>query len=159
MSADLKPRCAVVEWREEYNTGIDEVDSQHKHLFFLVKYLGLETIDETLNELADYVFAHFSAEQKLMEEGDYSELDHHREIHDGFVITVAECIASDHAWDDDRIHELREYLNAWLIEHIMVEDQNFGRWYKNYKQSLEDEKAKGQTVTPEGWFTRIFKRG
>lgn len=153
---NLKPQRHIVEWREEYCGGIDEVDQQHQHLFLLVKEMSLERIDETLDELANYVFSHFSTEQKLMEECSYPNLVEHGEVHDGFVLTVAECIASDHEWDLDRIRELRAYLNAWLINHIVVEDKKFSLWYKEYEQRLKEPLEVKKTLQ-RNWFTRFFK--
>lgn len=153
---DLKPQRHIVEWRDEYCGGIDEVDQQHKHLFFLVKEMSLHQIDETLDELANYVFSHFATEQKLMEECSYPNLVEHHEVHDGFVLTVAQCIASDQAWDNDRIRELRAYLNAWLINHIMVEDKKFSLWYKEYEQQLK-EQSEEQKAQQGNWFSRFFK--
>lgn len=157
MSADLSPQRVIVEWREEYNTGIDEIDRQHQHLFSLVKYLGIETIDETLDELTDFVFTHIATEQKLMVESNYPELDHHRQVHDRFVLTVAEGLSSDQAWDDDRINKLRKFLNVWLSEHILVDDQTFACWYENYKKSLKGQKNTAQSVRRQGWVSRIVK--
>lgn len=156
--SDLKPyRHVVVEWGEEYCGGIEEIDRQHQHLFTLVKYMGFENIEETLDELANYVFTHFSTEQKLMEESSYPDLEGHCQIHNGFVLAVADSIASDKNWDNDRIHELRDYLNGWLVDHILVEDIKFARWYKDYEQRTKGDKNKDRTAAQQGWFSRVFK--
>jgi hemerythrin len=149
-------RVYVVEWKDAYSNGIDQVDEQHKHLFFLVKCLKLETIEKTLDELADYVFSHFSTEQKLMEESVYPDRERHRQIHDQFVSNVAECIANDNPWDDKRLHELRKFLNKWLIGHIMTDDQQFGRWYKQYQYQQNFDAAR-ISEDDRGFLSHLFK--
>lgn len=159
MKVDPKGRRVyVVEWKDAYSNGIDEVDDQHKHLFFLVKCLRLETIEKTLDDLADYVFSHFSTEQGLMDESEYPDRDRHRQIHDQFVSTVAECIADDAPWDDERLHDLRKFLNKWLIGHIMTDDQQFGRWYKQYRYVQNFENSKYYKDEDErSWLSHLFK--
>lgn len=133
MASDGEPQAVhVTEWRQEYCCGIDNIDMQHKQLFELVKYLSLETIEKSLDQLINYVFSHFSAEQQLMDLSGYPQTAYHREIHDGFVLTVAECVASDQPWNHERICALRHHLNEWLIEHIVREDQKFAHWYLEY---------------------------
>ena len=159
MAEDLKPQSdLVIEWREEYCGGIEEVDRQHQYLFLLVKNMSLENIEATLDELANYVFTHFSTEKKLMELSCYPDCDLHCQVHDGFVLTVAECIACDQEWDNDRIYTLRDYLNSWLIDHIMVEDQKFSQWYQNYQFRIDSQATADQGAKKQGWFTRIFAR-
>ena len=150
-------RVYVVEWKDAYSNGIDEVDAQHKHLFFLVKCLKVETMEKTLDELADYVFSHFSTEQKLMDESEYPDRDRHRQIHDQFVSTVAECIANDEPWNEDRLHDLRKFLNKWLIGHIMTDDQQFGRWYKQYQYHQNFEAARFSPDNERSWLNRLFR--
>jgi hemerythrin len=45
----------VVEWRDGFKVGISQVDAEHRHLFTLIKALNLDNVDDTLNELLDYV--------------------------------------------------------------------------------------------------------
>ena len=66
------------EWKDEYRTGIEVIDKQHKHLmeigariFDLANaddgYDRYDDIMEVLNELRDYTIYHFGYEEKLME--------------------------------------------------------------------------------------------
>src|SRR6266568_3885269 len=64
-----KPQHAgfVVEWRDGFKIGVDQIDAEHRHLFTLVKSVSINNVQDTLGELLDYVVTHFTHEQDLME--------------------------------------------------------------------------------------------
>jgi hemerythrin len=148
----------VVEWREGFKIGVNQVDLEHRHLFTLVKALSLESVDSTLNELLDYVVTHFTNEQELMEHSGYPGFRDHLKLHESFSATVADFLSSSAEWDAVRIMELRRFLNKWLIGHILTHDLRFGRWYLDHKKDA----AVKISVPPEkrkvGWFDRLLGR-
>jgi hemerythrin len=119
----------VIKWRDGFKTNIAQVDDEHRHLFVLVKALDLETVEHTIEELLDYVVMHFSHEQELMEKSGYPAFEQHLKLHEDFGAHVAEFLGSGEHWTEERIQELRHFLNKWLIGHIMTHDLRFGKWY------------------------------
>lgn len=150
----------VVEWRDGFRIGVDQVDAEHHHLFVLVKALSLANVQETLNELLEYVVVHFTHEQEIMERSGYPEFKEHLALHESFSANVAEFLSRDEEWTEDRINELRRFLNKWLVGHILTHDLRFGRWYlddghrdASIRVSVPAEKRK------TGWFKRLLGRG
>ncbi len=147
----------VVEWREAFKVHIPQVDEEHHRLFMLIKALDLETVDQTVEELLEYVVTHFSNEQALMERSGYPAFEQHLKLHEEFGTTVAEFLGGGDEWTEARVHEIRRFLNKWLIGHIMTHDLRFGRWYADNSKgqvALVVEATKEQ----RGFLARLFGR-
>ena len=145
----------VIEWREGFKINIPQVDQEHKHLFTLVKALDLDSVDKTLEELLDYVVTHFTNEQALMEKYGYPAFQDHLKLHEAFGASVADFLSSGDAWSEERIQELRRFLNKWLIGHIMTHDLRFGKWLENQK-TMAVPVVKATPVEKKGFFARLF---
>lgn len=122
----------VIEWRQGFKVNIEQVDAEHQHLFALVKALNLESVEQTVEELLDYVVVHFSNEQALMEKSGYPAFEQHLKLHEEFAGHVADFLGNGDAWSDERVQELRRFLNKWLVGHIMTHDLRFGKWYAEH---------------------------
>ncbi|HJV81087.1 hemerythrin family protein [Noviherbaspirillum sp.] len=114
------------------------MDAEHQHLFTLVKALTLASVQQTVEELLDYVVVHFSNEQALMERSGYPAFEQHLKLHEDFAGHVADFLGSGDSWTEERVQELRRFLNKWLVGHIMTHDLRFGKWYAEH---LVPEKA------------------
>jgi hemerythrin len=156
--SEVRPHAFVVEWREGFKINIPQVDQEHKHLFSLVKALNLETVDQTLEELLDYVVTHFSNEQALMEKYGYPAFEAHLQLHETFGTQVADFLSSGESWSEERIQNLRRFLNKWLIGHIMTHDLRFGKWLESQQTVVAPVKS---AAPPEkkGFFARLFGGG
>jgi hemerythrin len=119
----------IVEWREGFRTGIAEVDAEHQQLFALVKGLQLVNVKLLLDDLVEYVVAHFTHEEALMERSGYPGLQRHIEMHENLAVRVSEFLVGGTAWSEERVQALRTFLNKWLVGHILTHDLHFGRWY------------------------------
>lgn len=148
----------VVEWRDGFKVGVSQVDAEHRHLFTLVKALSLDNVQDTLNELLDYVVTHFTNEQELMDHSGYPGFREHLVLHENFSAQVADFLASNSEWDEDRIMELRRFLNKWLVGHILTHDLRFGRWYLDQERSAAIQAA-ATGNRKVGWFDRLLGRG
>lgn len=118
----------VIEWRQGFKVNIDQVDAEHQHLFTLVKALSLASVQQIVEELLDYVVVHFSNEQALMERSGYPAFEQHLKLHEDFAGHVADFLGSGDNWTEERVQELRRFLNKWLVGHIMTHDLRFGKW-------------------------------
>lgn len=120
---------------DEYRTGIELIDSEHRKLFDIMGrvdalihnedlYDRFDEIVGLIDELKDYTKFHFSDEEKLMEEYHYSGLNAQRKAHQGFVDEL-EQIDLD-AVDENQeayLSDLLEYLLHWLSSHILGMDR------------------------------------
>jgi hemerythrin len=156
MAAEQEGRRApfVVEWRDGFKINIPQTDDEHRRLFALVKALDLSTIDQTLEELLDYVVTHFSNEQALMEQSGYPAFEQHLKLHEEFSAFVGEFLGSSSEWSEERVQELRRFLNKWLIGHIMTHDMRFGKWYAGHHGP--NARPVHATQAQRGFLARLF---
>lgn len=137
-------------WNSVFETGLDEIDSQHRRLVELLNELSRnidsakpESIDRTLRELADYTVYHFASEERFMDMHHLAPefCNRHRATHAKFVAQVTE-------WLDERKHEqqlqprqLLDYLANWLIFHILGDDRALGRQVAAIKRGVPAQEA------------------
>lgn len=144
----------VIKWRDGFKINISQIDDEHQHLFILVEALDLQIVEKTIEELLDYVVTHFSNEQALMERSGYPAFDQHLKLHEEFGAHVAEFLGSGEPWTEERVQELRRFLNKWLIGHIMTHDLRFGKWYAEHHC---ENVPHGQSIeVHRGFFARLF---
>lgn len=123
---------------QEFLTGIEIVDEEHKKLFeiisraydvledeFLIdKYDGIINV---LNELKDYTILHFSDEEAYMERIGYDGLAAQKKVHEAFIEKITNLDLEDmDAMDDDQtgfLNGLMEFLTEWLVQHILKMDK------------------------------------
>ncbi len=157
--AAAKPHQFVVEWRDGFRIGIAQVDAEHRHLFTLVKSLNAANIDDTLGELLDYVVTHFTHEQEAMESSGFPDFRQHLGLHEQFSAQVADFLSASSEWDDERVQELRKFLNKWLVGHILTHDLRFGRWFQEHGKQAAAQPVSVLAKPKVGWFDRFLGRG
>lgn len=124
-------------WTQQFDTGIDEVDRQHRQLVDIINRLGAlattghaddKTIESLLGELVDYAFLHFEDEENLMETRgvDRRHIEHHQQQHGQFIEQVTE-IWDRRTAEANAAEQLGEFLTTWLASHILDEDQYMAR--------------------------------
>lgn len=160
MSTEVEAKRApyVIEWRDGFKIGVAQVDMEHRHLFTLVRALSLESVDQTVEELLDYVVTHFSNEQDMMERCGYPAFEQHLKLHEEFAAQVADFLGSGVAWDEDRVQELRRFLNKWLIGHIMTHDLRFGKWHASQQAHAAQVATAARPAKSSGFLARLFGR-
>jgi len=138
-------------WNDEFATGHELVDNDHKQIFSIVEDVlessvkGSKEKNETaINFLAEYVVSHFAREEKLMDESDYPNTLAHTKEHKDFM-EVALKLKDD--FDDggyaigelemhpDTIH-LSKVINdtviGWLLNHVMGSDKDLAKHYREW---------------------------
>ncbi len=123
------------EFLDEYRTGIDFVDEEHKELFRITdkayrmlhedfSFDGYDEIMDVLTELKDYTVGHFKDEEDYMERIRYEGLAAQRRAHESFVQRI-EDIDLDAVDGDPKVYlnSLIEFLLGWLINHILYTDK------------------------------------
>jgi hemerythrin len=131
--SEVASHVFVIAWRDGFKIHIPEIDQEHRRLFELVAGLQLGTIDDTVEELLDYVVTHFTHEQQLMEQSGYPDFGEHLRLHEQFGANVADFLSQNDEWNEARVQDLRKFLNRWLVGHIMTHDLRFGNWYRDHK--------------------------
>lgn len=129
-------------WKKSYEIGLPEIDGQHRQLVGLINELsdammvkqGYKKAPEILERLLDYIQIHFSAEENLMYQMNYPELEKHREAHLDLTEKVLELSKSYDKEGALDPCELLEFMCAWLKEHMTVDDKQFGKFANTPKK-------------------------
>jgi hemerythrin-like metal-binding protein len=120
----------LIQWIERYQTGIEEIDAQHKQLVGYINELydaiqdgsGQETLGGTLSKLTDYAEYHFAFEEGLLEELGYAELAAHRERHQEFIKLIEGMIEDLDNGKPNMGDMLMVFMRNWLSKHILIDD-------------------------------------
>jgi hemerythrin len=128
------------EWSEDLSIGVEQIDNQHRELFKRIGSLrwairngqGRGALLETLAFLEEYVDAHFTAEEALMQQHNYPGIDEQRKEHEEFLkqlfdfrekLTDMEIEGEFTAFLEI---EIERKLSGWLAEHIGAIDKKLG---------------------------------
>jgi hemerythrin-like metal-binding protein len=121
---------AFVDWASELETGIEEIDAQHKMLVSLINELheamhkgkGKEAVGHVLEELKQYTQYHFGTEEKAFEKYSYPQAREHKKEHDALVLQLDELVAKQAKGDMLISIEVLNFLTTRLKGHILKED-------------------------------------
>lgn len=129
----------MYDFKEEFRTGIESIDQEHKKLFEIADKAYVTLMDEfipdkydyiidILKELADYAAFHFQHEEEYMMSIRYKKLISHKVEHQEFCEKIAGYDFSE--IDENQkgvILELLDFLNDWLVHHILENDKLIGK--------------------------------
>lgn len=124
----------LLEWNPELDIGHAVIDGQHRSLVGLLNRLhqdrlagtGAQGIRDVLGELHKYVLFHFGQEEGLMLAAGYARMAAHAEEHRLFAEKL-EALCSRHVRGDEGVPaETFNWLAAWLLDHIAVQDKALG---------------------------------
>jgi len=112
-------------------TGVKEMDAQHRRLFELIDALDLSilegkvhaAVEDIIPELASYAVHHFAEEEKMMEARRTPGLEGHKAIHRAFEAKVSQTMESLRTGKGVVASSLVNFLQDWLVEHIGGTDQ------------------------------------
>lgn len=125
-------------WRDEYALEIADMDGEHKILINKINFLAERIEDanggssakviDAFTDLANYTIHHFSEEEQFMGSFKYPQLEGHKEIHKRLIKTVLDFKDRivDGTYDP---MELMNFLNDWLVSHILNVDMKYSRFY------------------------------
>jgi hemerythrin-like metal-binding protein len=138
-------------WGQEYETGIEEVDHQHRTLVDMINHLGSldpgaygsVNVDQILDELAEYAGSHFATEYRHMQEAKLAPayVQRHVDIHARFVRHFVQSRAMLPSSSAQTIEGLLKYLIAWLTEHILGEDQAMAMQIRAVHSGMDADSA------------------
>lgn len=129
---------ALMEWSNEFNTGIASIDAEHKVLMGFINDLyngmiqgkGKSGMAPILAGLVSYTSNHFKHEERIFEELKYENTTEHKEHHKKLVDQVLDFQKKFNAEDVTISDELMAFLKEWLMTHIMKEDMKYTTLFK-----------------------------
>lgn len=139
-----------ISWQKIFNTGIPQVDEQHKKLVSMINQLedchdsSDEAVDHevglVLKKLVDYTQYHFSEEERLMDEIRYFDRGRHVEKHKELIHQVAAILKRLKATGAVNVYEIMCFLRDWLLDHIVLEDVKIGEAYREWDKTSGQSK-------------------
>jgi len=121
-------------------TGIEEIDNQHRKLLSWANFLAFDDADaidqkvtEALDNLQDYVVYHFQSEEEAMDKYGYDKVDKHKKQHLRLMNEVAGLFSRSKGKEasEGTLAELQYMFTDWIQLHIMEWDQPFATFLKD----------------------------
>ena len=156
---------AKVVWIDRYNTGIAEIDSQHKQIVDYLNQLNdamqkasAKAVKEVIAGMVDYTISHFAFEEALMEQAEYPFARAHKNVHESFVKRV-EKFQGRFAAGEDITEEFYNVLKRWLVNHIQRDDAAYVRPVQAHLHSVtREEPVVGNAESQGSWISRTVKK-
>ena len=125
-----------MEWYENYNIGVEEIDRQHRQLVAMVDRVQKSLQDQTTNQelgkalrfLVDYTREHFRSEEELMRRVGYPEYEAHKKIHAKLIQEVTDVLLGLKRGKQLNPLELIDFLVDWVIHHVVHDDKKIGNF-------------------------------
>jgi len=129
---------AYMEWGPALETGHDQIDMEHRALVEAVNRLhdaldqgkDREELGRILGFLRDYAVTHFAAEEALMIQVGYPQASAHFAAHADLVMRLSDHLADFRAGRVVATGTLLAFLEEWLVDHILSQDQDFGAFLR-----------------------------
>jgi len=121
--------------KEEFKTGIELIDNEHKMLFDIADRIYMlinnefiidkyDKIVNLIEELKDYAAFHFKDEEAYMESINYKKMFTQKIDHENFIKKLNEIDLNKLDENQDKyILDLLEFVNQWLVTHILEKDK------------------------------------
>ena len=124
----------IFPWNDHFNTGLPEIDHQHRKLVELLNQLagglafitGLPRLDAIIDELMGYAKYHFETEERIWHEymGGSEDETKHKAMHEHFVEAVQRLKEREATSpSEELVHEALGFLVRWLASHIIETDK------------------------------------
>jgi len=157
----------IFPWNDNFSTGIDEIDMQHKRLIellnVLVAHLAFQrdapAIDQIVSELRDYAAVHFATEESIW--GTYFNGDPweewHKNAHLDFVAKILELSKGAEGKSyDEVIEQIVSFLTHWLALHIIESDKRMAKVVLAMPTGVSLERAKELANKEMSGATRVL---
>jgi hemerythrin-like metal-binding protein len=121
----------LIAWRPEFETGIPDVDHEHRELVGLINQLhaaleagaSKDEVARFLGEVFARISAHFALEESIMRKHRYDEYAEHKADHEKLLDDIRD-IMDAHAADAyfDYRDALASAVRDWFVEHFRTKD-------------------------------------
>lgn len=129
----------MYEFKDEFLTGIEMIDREHKRLFEIADQLytlkneefipdKYDNIRQILEELKDYTMTHFEHEEAYMVSIGYKRMFTQKVQHDAMreIINGWDLEAIDEN-QEEAIGDMLKTVTDWLVNHILNQDKLIGK--------------------------------
>ena len=129
----------MYEFKEEFTTGIPQIDEEHKKLFEIADQIyelkneefmhdKYDNIRAILEQLREYTDTHFTHEEEYMRSIGYKNMFMQKVQHDALRQQMAEWdLDSIDENQDEAIDQMLTIVTDWLVNHILGYDKKIGK--------------------------------
>jgi hemerythrin len=121
---------ALIEWRDEFCTGVKGVDYEHQELIKQINAIyemiddnaDKENVLDSLGDIYGSISAHFALEEQMMERHDYDYFKEHQADHERLlddIQDISDAYEKAEKLDDERF---KKRLNGWFQIHFATHD-------------------------------------
>ena len=127
-----------LEWTKTFETGLEEIDAQHKQLINLANGLiqamsmgmGRDILEEIFHELRDYTCRHFVDEEVFMERIGYPGLAEQKASHEQLAREVDDFWKRFAEPSGVSPTEVNAFIQRWILKHIAEKDSDMAEYAK-----------------------------
>jgi len=120
-------------WSDDLDTGIPELDAQHRVMLDHANRLhAAATADNTeellaaMDALIDCLREHFDFEEKVLEMIQFAGFEDHRGTHQSILDKLGEYRTRLETASAPEAEEIVDALGPWMVDHIRHDDLDFG---------------------------------
>ena len=126
----------LIEWKDEYKTGIASVDYEHESMIRLLNELyasmkekeSKSAVLDFLGEVHARIAAHFALEERIMRERDYDQFAEHKADHEHLLDEIRDIMERyEGSADVDYDEVLSRELQTWFSDHFKTKDSRLHR--------------------------------
>lgn len=155
----------LIEWRDEYRTGIEGVDHEHEDLIGQINavYASIDAgasrrqLIERLDDIYGSIGAHFALEERFMQRHRYDHYEEHRADHERLLDEIREITDSLETGDELDEPAFREALADWFQIHFKTHDSRLHQMQA--QASHETVRETGIQGMIKNVTDRLFGRG
>ena len=122
---------ALIEWKKDFETGVEDVDHEHQELVELINELhgklstdaDQDTVADFLGEVFARISAHFALEETVMRKHAYDEYAAHKADHEALLDDIRDIMDAHAAGEySDYADALSEAVRDWFVNHFKTKD-------------------------------------
>src|SRR5690606_34516511 len=125
---------ALISWSDSLSVKVKQFDDQHKKLVDMVNQLfdamkagkGNQVMGDILKSLIQYTQTHFAAEERVLKQHGYPDLEAHKKEHNALVMQVLDLQKQLQEGKSVLTQHVMTFLRDWLSKHIQGDDKKYG---------------------------------
>ena len=148
-----------MEWNQQYEIGVKEIDKQHHELFRLVNNIKTAMrnkenekliIKKSFIEIVNYTQMHFAYEEKLMRKLHFHGTDNLRIQQEQLINDIVGTLKLIKSGGKYSPIQMFNFLNKWLFTHVITENKNLREFVERRKEAGHfEEDSDTTTEIPE----------
>ena len=133
----------LVAWRNDFLTGHESIDEQHKELVKMANEFYTEAQSggvmarvyfiKAIQSSVQYIKTLFMLEEDLMQRGKYPLFDEHKTQHENFTAEVFRQVHNIETEGTPDPSDFAKFLLDWISEHMADSDKKLAPFYANLR--------------------------